>query len=189
MFGVRAFAAASFSLRYSFASSLASRRSFASTPQSPKFSWEAGLTDNFSTKLASKAAQSVFSKQLDALAADGFEHDPFNVYQVRGASVCVASIAQLNVAQDEMQLLFKHIRQLVGSENPVLDHVASYYFRQPGKHFRPLVVYLVGSATQSSGVPCEGQASSAAVCRCCCCWIPLASHDVPPAAGTPCPNH
>ena len=58
-----------------------------------------------------------------------------------------------------MQQLFKHIRQLVGSDNPVLDHVASYYFRQPGKHFRPLVVYLVGSASQSSGVPCEGQAS------------------------------
>jgi geranylgeranyl pyrophosphate synthase len=72
--------------------------------------------------------------------------------------------------QDEMQLLFKHIRQLVGSDNPVLDHVASYYFRQPGKHFRPLVVYLVGAATQTGGVPCEGQVSrTAARCCCCCC--------------------
>ncbi len=61
--------------------------------------------------------------------------------------------------QDDMQLLFKHIRQLVGSDNPVLDHVASYYFKQHGKHFRPLVVYLVGCASQISGVPSEGQAS------------------------------
>ena len=66
-----------------------------------------------------------------------------------------------------MQLLFKHIRQLVGSDNPVLDHVASYYFKQPGKHFRPLVVYLVGAATQRTGVPCEGQASRVhLLCRC-----------------------
>ncbi len=82
MFGVRAFVAASFNLQRTFASSVASRRLFASSAQNPKFSWEAGLTDTFSTKLATKAAQSVFSKQLDALAADGFEHDPFNVYQV-----------------------------------------------------------------------------------------------------------
>ena len=73
----------------------------------------------------------------------------------------------LTVLQDEMQLLFKHIRQLVGSDNPVLDHVASYYFKQPGKHFRPLVVYLVGAATQRTGVPCEGQASRVhLLCRC-----------------------
>lgn len=71
-------------------------------------------------------------------------------------------------------MLFKHIRQLVGSDNAVLDHVASYYFRQPGKHFRPLVVYLVGSATQSSGVPCEGQVSHVAT-RCCCSRTLIAS--------------
>jgi geranylgeranyl pyrophosphate synthase len=50
-------------------------------------------------------------------------------------TTCDAFTAQ----QDEMQQLFKHIRQLVGSDNPVLDHVASYYFRQPGKHCRRLV--------------------------------------------------
>ena len=87
MFGVRALVAASPSLRRAIASTLARRRSFATAPQNPKFSWEAGLTDNFSTKLAAKAAQSVFSKQLDALAADGCEHDPFNVYQVRRAAL------------------------------------------------------------------------------------------------------
>ena len=67
-------------------------------------------------------------------------------------------------------MLFKHLRQLVGSDNPVLDHVASYYFRQPGKHFRPLVVYLVGAATQTGGVPCEGQASRVAPRFCFCCF-------------------
>jgi hypothetical protein len=160
MFGVRAFFAASPSLRRVVASASAANRLFATAPQTPKYSWEAGLTDNFSTKLASKAAQGVFSKQLDALAADGFEHDPFNVHQVRGAQHMFQTISiRLILLQDDMQLLFKHIRQLVGSDNPVLDHVASYYFKQPGKHFRPLVVYLVGSASQISGVPSEGQAS------------------------------
>ena len=80
MFGVRAYFASASSLRRVLARQ---RRPFASAPQPPKFAWEAGLTDTFSTKMASKAVQSVFSKQLDALAADGFEHDPFNVYQVR----------------------------------------------------------------------------------------------------------
>jgi hypothetical protein len=84
MFGVRAFVAASPSLLRLVASPSTARRLFATAPQNPKFSWESGLTDNFSTKLAAKAAQGVFSKQLDALAADGFEHDPFNVHQVRG---------------------------------------------------------------------------------------------------------
>jgi hypothetical protein len=84
MFGVRAFVAASPRLLRLVASSSHPRRLFATAPHNPKFSWESGLTDNFSTKLAAKAAQGVFSKQLDALAADGFEHDPFNVHQVRG---------------------------------------------------------------------------------------------------------
>ena len=87
MFGVRALLAASPSLRRVLVSQSAANRLFATASQTPKFSWEAGLTDNFSTKLASKAAQGVFSKQLDALAADGFEHDPFNVHQVRAAPV------------------------------------------------------------------------------------------------------
>jgi hypothetical protein len=85
MFGLRALSAASPSLRRVLVSQSAANRLFSTASQTPKFSWEAGLTDNFSTKLASKAAQGVFSKQLDALAADGFEHDPFNVHQVRGA--------------------------------------------------------------------------------------------------------
>ncbi len=85
MFGVRAFVAASPSLLRAIALPSVARRSFATASENPKFSWEAGLTDNFSTKLVSKVAQGVFSKQLDALAADGFEHDPFNVHQVRVA--------------------------------------------------------------------------------------------------------
>ena len=95
MFGVRPYVAAASSLRRVLARPSAaspSPRLFATAPQPPKFAWEAGLTDTFATKMASKAVQGVFSKQLDALAADGFEHDPFNVYQVRDVRLAMGCV-------------------------------------------------------------------------------------------------
>src|SRR2546423_2297346 len=60
------------------------------------------------------------------------------------------TIDPLRVVGKELQFLTKNIKNLLGSEHPILDTVAKYYTQSEGKHVRPLLVLLISRATSKA---------------------------------------
>jgi len=50
-----------------------------------------------------------------------------------------------------LEALRKTIFDLVGSSHPILSEVTQYYFQQPSKYIRPLLVFLFSQATNGLG--------------------------------------
>jgi len=59
--------------------------------------------------------------------------------------------------EPQLKALSENLKNLVGSENPVLNTVAQYFFDVPGKRFRPALVLLLAQASPPSGVISDKQ--------------------------------
>ena len=53
----------------------------------------------------------------------------------------------LRAVAKELKFMSKNLRNLLGSEHPILDRVAKYYTQSEGKHVRPMLVLLMARAT------------------------------------------
>ncbi|KAK1299022.1 hypothetical protein QJS10_CPB14g00493 [Acorus calamus] len=69
--------------------------------------------------------------------------------ETNGGPVSVSSL--LATVTDDLQMLNKNLRSIVGAENPVLVSAADQIFGAGGKRLRPAMVFLVARATAPIG--------------------------------------
>ncbi|KAK1275217.1 hypothetical protein QJS04_geneDACA011832 [Acorus gramineus] len=69
--------------------------------------------------------------------------------ETNGGPVSVSSL--LATVADDLQMLNKNLRSIVGAENPVLVSAADQIFGAGGKRLRPAMVFLVSRATAPIG--------------------------------------
>jgi all-trans-nonaprenyl-diphosphate synthase len=58
--------------------------------------------------------------------------------------------SSLNIIDEELDQMKINISKWIGNDHPVLQLVSEYYFLQPGKNFRPMVMMMLSKALSGS---------------------------------------